>query len=154
MIPLMNKAFCREPDGDTPPLCPACGHAGTAVGAATFAAHVRPDCVDTLGEPVHFCGTPSCEVVYFDLFGRSVPAAAAHGLFWPKDPAAPLCGCHGLTVDDVDRDLADGAPTRVRAVVTRAAASDAACATTSADGRSCVARVQACYMRRRAAAGG
>jgi hypothetical protein len=57
-------------------------------------------------------------------------------------------------VDDVDRDLAEGVPTRVRTIVARAAAPDAACASTSADGRSCVARVQACYMRRRGAAGG
>lgn len=150
----MNKAFCREPDGDTPPLCPACGHAGTGVGAATLAAHVRAGRADTLGEPAYFCGTPACDVAYFDLLERTIPVADAHGLFWPKDPAAPLCGCHGLTVDDVDRDLAEGVPTRVRSVVARAAATDAACATASADGRSCVARVQACYMRRRAAAGG
>lgn len=150
----MNKAFCREPDGDTPPLCPACGHAGTGVGTATLAAHVRAGRADTLGEPAYFCGTPACDVAYFDLLERTIPVADTHGLFWPKDPAAPLCGCHGLTVDDVDRDLAEGVPTRVRSVVARAAATDAACATASADGRSCVARVQACYMRRRAAAGG
>ena len=150
----MNKAFCREPDGDTAPLCPACGHAGSAVGPATLAAHVRPGRADALGEPAYFCGPPACDVAYFDLLERSIPVSDAHGLFWPKDPAAPLCACHGLTVDDVDRDLAEGVPTRVRTIVARAAAPDAACASTSADGRSCVARVQACYMRRRGAAGG
>jgi len=150
----MNKAFCREPDADVVPVCPGCGHAGASVGPETLAAHVRPGCADTLGEPVFFCGTPACTVAYFDPLDRTLPVADAHGLFWPKDPAAPLCGCHGLTVDDVDRDIADGVPTRVRAFVARASAPGAACATVSADGRSCVARVQACYMRRRAAAGG
>ena len=116
--------------------------------------HATIGAADALGEPAYFCGTPACDVAYFDLLERSIPVSDAHGLFWPKDPAAPLCACHGLTVDDVDRDLAEGVPTRVRTIVARAAAPDAACASTSADGRSCVARVQACYMRRRGAAGG
>jgi hypothetical protein len=65
-----------------------------------------------------------------------------------------LCSCHGLTVDDVDADLVEGMPTRVRAVVQQAGRPDAACATTSADGRPCVARVQKHYLRRRTELGG
>ena len=110
---------------------------------------LAPDAADTLGEPAYWCATDTCPVAYFDLFERSVDVAAAHGLYWPKDAAGPLCCCHGLTVDDVDADLAERVPVRVRAVVEQAGRSDAACATKSPDGRPCVARVQRYYLRRK-----
>jgi hypothetical protein len=150
----MNKAFCKEPDSSLPPRCPACGGDGVQVAAATLAAHVAAEAAETLSEPAYFCTGDTCPVAYFDLLERTVPTTAARGLFWPKDPGGPLCACHGLTPDDVDRDLAEGAPTRVREVVSKATAPDAACATRSADGRPCVARVQRYYVRRRAAEGG
>ena len=150
----MNKAFCKESDAPPPPRCPGCGHDGTQVGDATLRAHIVADAGETLGEPAFFCGTDTCAVAYFDLLERTIPLTAAHGLFWPKDPSGPLCACHGLTVDDVDADLSEGTPTRVRDVVRRATQPDAACATRSADGRSCVARVQRHYLRRRAELGG
>ncbi|MFM8436080.1 MAG: hypothetical protein ACKOBP_12220 [Planctomycetia bacterium] len=150
----MNKAFCKEPDAAAPPRCPGCGHDGTQVADATLRAHVAADQAETLAEPAYFCGADTCPVAYFDLLERSVPATGACGLFWPKDPAGPLCACHGLTADDVEADLAEGVPTRVRDVVRRAGLPEAACATKSADGRSCVARVQKFYLRRRAELGG
>ena len=145
----MNKAFCKEPDSSLPPRCPTCGGDGLAVGAETLAAHIAAEAAGSLGEPAYFCPTESCGVAYFDLFERTVPAALAHGLFWPKDPAGPLCCCHGLTVDDVDADIDAGSPTRVRAVLAKAAEPGAACVTKSPDGRPCVARVQRYYLRRR-----
>jgi len=150
----MNKAFCKEPDASLPPRCPACGGDGVQVTPQTLAAHVGPAAGETLGEPAYFCAADTCPVAYFDLLERTVATAAAHGLPWPKDPVGPLCACHGLTVDDVERDLAEGVPVRVREVVRKAAAPGAECAIRSADGRSCVARVQRFYMRRRAAGGG
>lgn len=145
----MNKAFCKEPDSTAPPRCPRCGGEGTQVGEATVRGHVAAEAVDTLGEPMYWCGTDSCEIAYFDLFERVVLAADAHGLHWPKDPTGPLCACHGLTVDDVDADLAEGTPRRVREVIRKAGLPDAACGAASADGRPCVARVQRYFMRRR-----
>jgi hypothetical protein len=150
----MNKAFCKEPDSSLPPRCPACGGDGVQVGPETLAAHVAAAAAETLAEPVYFCGGDTCGVAYFDLLERTIAAAAAHGLPWPKDPAGSLCACHGLTADDVDRDLAEGVPTRVREIVRRAGTPGAACATLSADGRSCVARVQRYYMQRRQTRGG
>lgn len=150
----MNKAFCREPDAAAPAICPGCGHEGLAVSAETIRAHVVPDAVDTLGEPAYFCPTDTCPVAYFDLLERSIETARAVGLYWPKDPSAPLCNCHGLTVGDVDADLAEGVPSRVREIVRKAAEPGAACATRSPDGRPCVARVQRHFMRRRADLGG
>lgn len=150
----MNKAFCKEPDSAVPPRCPQCGNEGGQVSQETLRAHVPPAAVESLGEPAYFCGTDSCSVAYFDLLERQIPAADAHGLQWPKDPQGPLCSCHGLTVDDVDADLAEGIPTRVRAIVQKAGRPDAACAIKSPDGRPCVARVQRHYLRRRAELGG
>ena len=149
----MNKAFCREPDSSRPPLCPRCGNEGVQVSPATLAAHLVEPAAEPLGEPAYHCGTDACDVAYFDLLDRTVAVAAARGLCWPKDPSGPLCSCHGLTVDDVDADIAEGTPIRVRAVVERANRPDAECGTRSPDGRPCVARVQRHYMRRRSAAG-
>lgn len=146
----MNKAFCREPDDVRPPRCPRCGAEGSRVEAATLAAHVAAAAAETLGDPAYFCGTDACDVAYFDLAERTLPVAAARGLPWPKDPAGTLCACHGLTPDDVDADIAAGVPARVREAVRRAGLPDAACAVRAADGRSCVARVQRYYVRRRA----
>ena len=145
----MNKAFCKEPDSSLPPRCPRCGADGVQVGAGTLLAHLAAEAAESLGEPAYWCATETCPVAYFDLLERTVATADAHGLYWPKDPAGPLCCCHGLTVDDVDADLATPVPTRVRAVVQQAGRPDAACGTMSPDGRPCVARVQRYYMRQK-----
>jgi len=145
----MNKAFCKEPDSSLPPRCPRCGVDGLQVGPETLRAHLDAAAVESLAEPAYWCPGDSCDVAYFDLLERTVAAADAHGLYWPKDAHGPLCCCHGLTVEDVDADLAEAAPTRVRAVVQKAALPEAACAIRSPDGRSCVARVQRSYMRRK-----
>ena len=150
----MNKAFCREPDSSPPPQCPACGTDGLQVAAETLHAHVPEGLAGRLGEPAHWCPADAWTVAYFDRLGRTIPAGDARGLPWPKDPAGPLCACHGLSIDDVERDLAEGTPKRVREVVRKAGLPGAACATAAADGRSCVARVQRHYLRRRAEMGG
>ena len=150
----MNKAFCREPDSAEPALCPACGREGLAVAIETIRAHADREIAESLGEPAFFCPTDTCAVAYFDLLERSVTTAAARDLFWPKDPAGPLCNCHGLTLDDVDADIAEGVPTRLREVVRKAAEPGAACGIRSPDGRPCVARVQKHFLRRRAELGG
>ena len=77
------------------------------MGSDTVQAHLLPAAQGLLGDPAYFCPTDSCPVAYYDLWERSIPAEEACGLFWPKDPAGPLCACHGLTCDDVDLDIAD-----------------------------------------------
>ena len=150
----MNKAFCKEPDTSSPPRCPACGSEGTQVLPHTLRGHAAASAAASLAEPVYFCGTDACGVAYFDLWERTIAVADSSGLFWPKDPAGPLCNCHGLTADDVDRDVTAPVPERVREVLRRAAAPDAACGSLSADGRPCTARVQRYFMRRRRELGG
>jgi hypothetical protein len=149
----MNKAFCKEPEQSARPLCPRCGAEGQPVGEATLEAHLAAADAGSLAEPVAWCDTESCPVAYFDSLERFVEVSRATGVHWPKELTGPLCACHGLTCDDVDADLADGEPTRVRAVILRAGAPGAQCAIRAADGRSCVARVQRYYVRRKAAGG-
>ena len=149
----MNKAFCKEPDAAEPARCPDCGHEGLPVAVETVRRHAESGRVESLGEPVYFCPTETCGIAYFDLLERSIAAVAAHDLFWPKDPAGPLCSCHGLSLDDVDADIAEGVPTRLREVVRKAGEPGATCAVRAADGRPCVARLQKYFLRRRAELG-
>ena len=144
----MNKAFCKEPEQSGRPLCPRCGAEGQVVTEATLRAHVSAGDAETLAEPMAWCDTESCPVAYFDTLERSIDVDRASGLHWPKDPAGPLCGCHGLTGEEGDADLAEGEPKRVRAVVRQAGEPSAECVLRSADGRPCVARVQRLYIRR------
>jgi hypothetical protein len=144
----MNKAFCKEPEQSGRPLCPRCGAEGQVVAEETLRAHLSAADAETLAEPVAWCDTESCPVAYFDTLERTIGIDRATGIHWPKDPAGALCACHGLTCEDVDADLAEGEPKRVRNIVRRAGEPGAECALRSADGRSCVTRVQRLYVRR------
>jgi Zinc binding domain len=147
----MNKAFIREPDETGQLHCPACGSLGIAVTGDTWRAHIADDASQNLAESACFCPYAKCDVVYFDMFGRQVPTAALrHGVF-PKDPQAPICGCFGLTGDDVAADVNEGVVTRVRGLLEKAKSPEAHCRTMSASGQSCVGDVQRYYMKLREA---
>jgi hypothetical protein len=144
----MNKAFVREPD-TTDVLCPRCGAAGTSVLRVSFEAHVPAELRRPLAASVYFCPTPSCPIAYFDAFEATVPAEALVHPVYPKDPAAPLCACFGLTIDDVEDDIADGTPHRIRALLAKSKTDAARCEELSPTGRSCIPDVQKCYFRLR-----
>ena len=86
----MNKAFIREPDIDGSAYCPRCGAAGVSVGATAMDKHIRGDCRSRMGERAAFCGTPSCNVAYFNWFGACVTVDELNGPVYPKHPDAPL----------------------------------------------------------------
>lgn len=142
----MNKAFVREPDDTGERACPRCGSRGLGVGAATLQALLQ-DSGHGLGEPAWFCPYAKCEVGYFDLFERTVPATALARLCYPKDPSGPLCSCFGLTLDDVEDDVREGGVTRVKALLARSKSPEAHCLTTAPDGRSCMTEVQRYFMK-------
>ena len=144
----MNKAFVREAD-DIGPRCPGCGSIGWEVLRATLDAHIPAALRGTITESAWFCPFDRCEIVYFDAFDRSLRTDQVPARVYPKDPAAPLCACFGLSTADVDRDLAEGSVERTRECIRRAQSPEAACATRSPSGRSCVAEVQRYYMLRR-----
>jgi hypothetical protein len=144
----MNKAFVKEQDS-TEGRCPKCGSPGTPVFQETLRAHLPREALENLTDSAFFCAQPRCPVVYFDLFDRVVEESAVKTSVYPKDPAAPLCPCFGLTCDDVDLDIREGVVTRTRACVERAKSPEARCGTASPSGQSCVAEVQRYYMKRR-----
>jgi hypothetical protein len=147
----MNKAFVREPD-TTEVLCPRCGSAGTSALRAAFEKNVPPDARRSLAASTYFCPTPNCPVAYFDAFEATVLVDGLQRPVYPKDPSAPLCACFGLTIDDVEADIAEGTPTRIRALLAKSKTAEAHCEEVSATGRSCISDVQRCYFKLRGGA--
>jgi hypothetical protein len=145
----MNKAFVKEPEQTGDATCPRCGSLGTAVTEITLDAQLPADKRRAIGEVGWFCPYAACSVVYFDLFERVVTVESLPKSVWPKDPEAPICGCFGLTREDIEADLAEGGVRRVRAVVARAKSAEARCATCAVSGQSCIGEVQRYYMQRR-----
>src|SRR3990172_3267727 len=148
----MNKAFVRDPDDLGHTYCPKCGSLGVVVHAETLAAQLKPDALKRLADAASFCPHAKCEVAYFDHFERWTTTADLLRPVYPKDPEAPLCGCFGLTRDDVEQDIREGVVTRVRRLLEQARSPDARCATMAASGQCCVPQVQQYYMRLRSAA--
>ena len=142
----MNKAFVREPD-QTSEYCPRCGSQGDPVGRPVLERHVPLAELANLSPTANFCPSATCEVAYFDMFERVVLVAALHAPVYPKDPAAPICACFGLTREDIEQDVAEGVVTRVKAVLAKAQSGEARCAELAADGRRCVPHVQGYYMQ-------
>jgi hypothetical protein len=149
MMHAMNKAFVREPEQSGAAHCPRCGSAGQAVGSVTLDAQLPAGVRGALGDFAWFCPFLRCDVVYFDDFERVVPTSEFDRPIYPKSPEAPICACFGLTTDDIERDVREGVVTRTKAGVQRANSAEAHCSTAAANGVSCVAEVQRCYMRLR-----
>jgi len=147
----MNKAFVREPDQGAE-RCPRCQSVGEPVGLDTVAAFLRPDFDDPLSDSAHYCPYQYCDVVYFDMFERIVLAQDIIRPVYPKNPNAPLCGCFGLTCDDVDDDIAEGGVVRLKAHLARSQSSEARCRTQSVNGKPCAEVVQRYFFKRRGGA--
>ena len=148
----MNKAFVREPD-TTEVLCPRCARRESHALRAAFEHYVPADVRRPLAVSTYFCATPTCPVAYFDAFEAVVPVSALNAAVYPKDPSAPLCPCFGLTLEDVEADIADGTPTRIRALLAKSKTPAARCDELSPTGRSCIADVQRCYFKLRGGVG-
>lgn len=144
----MNKAFLKEPEQGAE-YCPACKSLGQPVSHVTLDALVRLEFRKRLGSLACFCPFPTCEVAYFDAFERSVSVEALTQPIYPKSAQAPICACFGLTIEDVEADVAEGVVTRVKAAVARAKTPEAACQRNAANGQSCVSEIQKCFLRRR-----
>jgi len=148
----MNKAFTRESDS-TVERCPRCGSVGEPVESVTLDALLKDECRAQLGESANFCPSPTCDVAYFDKFERSADVAELARPVYPKDPAAPICPCFGLTCEEIEDEARAGSVVRVRAAIERAKSPEAHCSQRAANGRSCVAEIQRYYMKCRADGG-
>ncbi len=146
----MNKAFVRKPELDGRGYCPRCGSLGTAVVEATLDAQIEPASRARLGDSAWFCGYAACEVVYFDSLERTIEVGQLRGPVYPKDADAPICPCFGFTWDDVQADIRDTAPTRIRQLLAKSKTDAARCRLLAADGRCCLPEVQRLYMRGKA----
>jgi hypothetical protein len=65
-----------------------------------------------------------------------------------------LCECFGLTHDDIEADVEEGTPRRVRELLAKSQTPAARCAVLAASGRCCMPEVQRYYMKLRQAASG
>jgi hypothetical protein len=145
----MNKAFVREPDFDGRAYCPRCGTLGIPVGSGPLDTHIVPSSRAKMQDAAWFCGFPRCDVVYFNLFEAAVTVDELKAPVYPKDLDAPLCACFGFTYDDVEADIRDGQPTRIRELLAKSKSPAAQCQMLSPDGRCCMAVVQELYLRLR-----
>ncbi len=148
----MNKAFLREPDDTGELKCPACGSLGISVQRETWRHHVADESATGLAATAFFCPYAKCDVVYFDMFERRVTTSDLRHGVWPKDSQAPLCGCFGLSAEDVQADIREGGATRVKALLAKAKSPEARCGAMSASGQSCIGEVQRYFMKLRGGA--
>jgi hypothetical protein len=149
---VVNKAFVREPEDDGRAYCPRCKSLGVPVLGGPLDTHIRPESRGKLQHDAWFCGFPRCEVAYFNDFDVVVTMDELNAAVYPYDPDAPICACFGFTYDDVEADVREGTPTRIRELLARSKSTDAQCQSLSADGRCCMSAVQELYMRLRAGA--
>jgi hypothetical protein len=149
-LPTMNKAFVREPEDDGRAYCPRCRSLGILVGAGPLDTHIRTDARAKIREEAWFCKFPRCDVAYFNQFDAIVCVDELKTPVYPKDPDAPICTCFGFTYDDVEMDVHDGVPIRIRELLAKSKSPAAHCQVTAPDGRCCMAAVQELYLKLRA----
>lgn len=150
----MNKAFVNDDDGGSHDRCPKCDSQGVLVGTETLDAFLPAAIRSSMSDSAYYCPTPHCEVVYFDEFERTILHEQIEKPIYPKDPEAPICGCFGLTRDDIEADLREGAPRRVKEIIAKSEGPEAHCASASASGECCVPEVKRYYLRRKEAGEG
>ena len=90
--------------------CPSCAAVGRVVSDLTIQAILKPaQALSLLAVGRRFCGTPSCEVVYYGDDGRAVTKSEVPirvGLKEREDPI-PVCYCFGFSVADVRREMVE-----------------------------------------------
>ena len=148
-VQTINKAFVREPDDTGERHCPKCGSLGVPVARETLAAQLSPAAMQQISESGFFCPFGRCEVAYFDLFERVVGVELLLKPVYPKDPDAPLCGCFGLSEDEIRADVNEGGVRRVRELLAKSKTAAAHCQTAAASGHCCMPEVQRLFMKLR-----
>ncbi len=142
----MNKAFVREPEFDGKAYCPQCGSLGVGVCEATLDHHVQEAVRSRLADAAWYCGFAKCEIAYFDLFESRVSVEELRMPVYPKDADAPICPCFGFTLDDIEADVTEGTPVRIRELLANTKSNAANCRVLAADGQCCMREVQRLYM--------
>lgn len=145
----MNKAFVREPDTGGRAFCPRCGSLGLPVEHGPLDRQIKPESRSKLGDTAWFCNFTRCDVAYFNTFEAVVLLDELVAPIYPFDLDAPICACFDLKYDDVEADVREGFPKRVRELLAKSKTPEARCEELAADGRCCMTTVQELYMRLR-----
>ena len=145
----MNKAFIREPEADGRAYCPRCSDLGLPVGVNPLDKYIQPASRAKMHDAAWFCNFPRCEVAYFNEFEAIVTVDELTQPVYPKNFDAPLCACFGLTYADVEADVSEGIPKRIRELLAKSKSPAANCGNLAVVGRCCMATVQELYMKLR-----
>jgi hypothetical protein len=145
----MNKAFVREPESDGRGYCPRCGALGIAVGSLTLDAQFLEGSRKRVADAGWFCSYARCGVAYFNEFEIIVAVEELKTPVYPKDSDVPICPCFGFELTDIEADIRDGTPLRIRELLAKSKSPDAHCRTLAANGKCCLPEVQRLYMRLR-----
>lgn len=144
----MNKAFIREADPQDP-CCPRCTAAGVEVPSTALTTYLAPQQRQRLAASVYFCPTASCPIAYFDALEASIGADDLLQPAYPKHPEAPICACFGFSHADIELDVAEGVPRRIRELLAKSKSPQARCSERAPTGRCCIPEVQRQYMKLR-----
>lgn len=101
-----------------------------------------------MSDAAWFCSFMKCDIAYFDLFESRVSVEELRSPVYPKDADAPICACFGFTIEDLEADVSDGTPTRIRELLAKSKSDDSNCRVLAADGQCCMREVQRLYMMR------
>ncbi len=145
----MSRAFIKEPEPEVP-RCPApagCGGIGVPVSRKTLLAQLPESVARAFAESAYYCGNPSCPVGYFDAWGTQAPANLLRRQTYPKNPAAPLCSCFGITADAIREEAVVGRKDLMRELVTRAESDEARCETEAPCGGSCLIEARRVFLK-------
>lgn len=146
----MNKAFVKEPDVGGRAYCPRCGAMGVPVATGSLDTHIRQEARGRMQDAAWFCSFARCEVAYFNLFEAIVVIDELKMPIYPKDLDAPICACFGFGREDIEADVREGEPTRIRQLLEKSQSPEARCQTLAADGQCCMREVQKLFMQLRA----
>ena len=131
--------------------CPSCATVGRVVADETIQAILKPaQALSLLAVGRRFCGTPSCEVVYYGDDGRAVmkdEIPIRVGLKERDDPI-PLCYCFGFSVDDLRREVLEtGRCTIPARIADEVRAGRCACEIKNPSGNCCLGEVNRALKR-------
>ena len=140
----MNKAFVREPEDDGPRVLPALQNAGPP-GRLWPVRYAHPPRVPRKDAGRRLVlRVPALRSCLLQPLRRRSPDGRAQIAGLPHDPNTPICACFGLTYDDVEADVHDGTPTRIRELLAKSKSSEAQCHKLAADGICCMAQFKNC----------
>ena len=105
----MSSCCSDQSCGTSAEICPQCGQMGTTVDPITLKALLTGEGLrHGIPQNPRFCGTPSCDVVYF---GQSVTFLQRHLTVpvhakQPENDAVPVCYCFGHTPASIREEIA------------------------------------------------